>query len=287
MSDERYLPGPAAPTRGGTTLMIVAVVAIALLASATLTISGAGFELMTMATVAAIWGFVLFGGVMVWFLWTAHRFYAATDAALVALGRGELERAAEVWSAWEATRAPEMVRAQAAHNLGWTVIRQGQPRRAIQILGSNDRRRRAGLTSASLAATTAQDLSLCHSLIGELEAAEAWFDESERRRRTKAPATFGAMRAFTRAVLDCRAGRAKDAARELRDGWAEIESTAPTELLRPMRVVRAFATAGGAAKKAGDLGSLRPAYAREFDFLGVEWPEMAAFLAAHDLATKT
>jgi hypothetical protein len=268
--------------------MILVVVGIAVVASVSLTILGVAIEPVTMLTVAGICGFVAFTGFMGWFLWSANRFYADTDDALIALGRGDLESAAKVWSGWEARRAPEMVCASAAHNLGWTAIRQGDPRRAIEILGSNDLRRRGGLASAHLAATTAQDLALCYGLLGNLEAAEAWFAEADRRRTKKAPSTFDAMRAFVRAVVDCRAGRAKEVAGDLRDKWTAFEDVKP-DLLRPMRVVRAFAD----RKTVSDLGSSgpggtrRPAYPGEYDFLGVEWPEMAAFLSSHDLASKT
>jgi hypothetical protein len=32
------------------------------------------------------------------------------------------------------------------------------------------------------------------------------------------------------------------------------------------------------------IAASRPAYPREYAFLGTKWPEMASFLAAHDLA---
>ena len=83
-----------------------------------------------------------------------------------------------------------------------------------------------------------------------------------------------------------RTGRPEDAAKLLDEGWAGYEASVTGDVLRPLRVVRAFAhasgpRAGGVAEAA--LPTLRPAYPGEYAFLGARWPEMAAFLASHEL----
>ena len=58
--------------------------------------------------------------------------------------------------------------------------------------------------------------------------------------------------------------------------------------LRPIRVLRAFAIAAGGVREAGSasaiIAGMRPTYPHELAFLGAAWPEMAAFLASHELA---
>lgn len=46
--------------------------------------------------------------------------------------------------------------------------------------------------------------------------------------------------------------------------------------------------AAAGPREAGAAASLvsRPAYPGEYDWLAVEWPELAAFLATHDLAAR-
>jgi hypothetical protein len=61
------------------------------------------------------------------------------------------------------------------------------------------------------------------------------------------------------------------------------------ETLRLMRVIRAFACAAADGPRNQGLvervlGDMKPRYQREFAFLGDSWPEMATFLAAHQLS---
>lgn len=96
------------------------------------------------------------------------------------------------------------------------------------------------------------------------------------------------MMALLRAVIDCRRGRAADAMVSLEHAWNEYEAAMTGEILRMMRVVRAFACAAGEGPRHQGqvervLGDLRPRYAHEFVFLGGAWPEMAAFFAANQL----
>lgn len=97
------------------------------------------------------------------------------------------------------------------------------------------------------------------------------------------------MTTFSRAALHCRAGRFDDAVRLLDERWASCEGALTGGTLRPLRVLRGFAIASSNPRNAGlaevALATSRPSFPGEYDFLGVEWPELAAFLAAHDLAS--
>ncbi|HEY4244064.1 MAG TPA: hypothetical protein VGM88_29830 [Kofleriaceae bacterium] len=92
---------------------------------------------------------------------------------------------------------------------------------------------------------------------------------------------FPAIAVLVRAILDCRSDRAPDAARLLAERWGDCEARVTGQQLRLFRVVRAFAT-GAATER--ELAALAPAWDGEHAYLGATWPEMAAFLASHDLA---
>jgi hypothetical protein len=132
------------------------------------------------------------------------------------------------------------------------------------------------------------DLALYHALQGDTAAAEQWMTKAEQRCHLLTGASMAAMKAYTRAVLDCRAGKHEDAARQLDERWAEYEGMADGAVLRPLRIVRAFAVAASGPRSAGVAGAMialsRPGYPGEYDFLGVAWPEMAVFLASHGLS---
>lgn len=217
----------------------------------------------------------------------AIRFIPENAKASAALARGDLKVARDIlWQSAERTSSSQ-VSAIARHNLGWTLMRQGELQQAIDVLTDNEERNQAALKSARMYPTSAVDLALDYGLLGDLEAAEKWMTEVERRATALSNPTFPAMKAFARAVLDCRAGRCSDAARMLDERWAEYEATLTGETLRPLRIVRAFAIAAEGPRNAGmaetAIAMARPAYPGEYDFLGVAWPEMELFLASHQL----
>lgn len=136
--------------------------------------------------------------------------------------------------------------------------------------------------------TTRADLALCYALLGKLDDAETWCAKAQEPMKGGALPTFPAMLAIVRAVIDCRRGRAAEAMASLEDTWAQHEATMTGELLRMMRVLRAFACAAADGPRNQGrvervLGDMKPRYERELAFLGGAWPEMAAFLSAHDL----
>jgi hypothetical protein len=95
------------------------------------------------------------------------------------------------------------------------------------------------------------------------------------------------MKDLARAVVDCRAERSTIAAAMLDEQWKVYEASLPGRTTRLIRIVRAFAHAATGARNAGAadimLMGLRPSHPGEFEFLGVAWPEMRAFLVTHDL----
>ena len=209
-------------------------------------------------------------------------------AGLAALARGDLKRAHDTFWAWaERTQVPSIA-ALARHNLAWTLMRQGNLPQAIAVATDNDDRNSGVMTEIGLFPMSGADLALYHALQGDTVAAEQWMTKTEQRSRLLTVTSTAAMKAYARAVLDCRAGKHEDAARQLDEHWAEYEAMSDGAVLRPLRIVRAFAIAASGPRSAGIADTMialsRPVYPGEYDFLGVAWPEMAAFLASHGLS---
>jgi len=211
----------------------------------------------------------------------ARAFHAANKDAYAALGAGDFAAAKQTWSAWAGSPMPRIA-ALANHNLAWTQIREGDLDKAIATLDANEAKRLGALEAIGLSATSAADRALAHTLLDQAKAAETWLDRADARLLAATLPTSGAI-ALARAVWHCRAGRVDVAAKLLDDGWREIESTTTGDVLRPLRIVRAFARAAAGPREPA-LETPRPAYPGEYTFLGAKWPEMAAFLAARELS---
>lgn len=216
-----------------------------------------------------------------------RRFNLANQAATNALARGELAAARETFTHWAQTTRVPAISALARHNLAWTLVRQGQLEQAIAVFTDNEAHNAKAIRSNNLGALSAADLALAYALANQLADAERWLRDSEARVEPGHSPSLPGMRAFARAVIDCRSDRAAEAARALDEGWAEHEAILQGSTVRPLRVIRAFAHAAAGPRSAGiaeaTIASSRPAYPSEYSFLGVAWPEMAAFLASHDL----
>ncbi len=223
-------------------------------------------------------------GVVMWNVRIVRRFNAANNVALAALHRGEFATARRTFEQW-ATAGHKRAALVATHNLGWTMMRQGELESARELLMTNDRQ----LTrDHAVVAVSALDIALISGLLGELDVATKWLGVVEDRVRGESPDTsFEPMVAFARAVVLCRSGASAEALKMLDERWAEREIAAKGEVMRPLRVVRAFAMATADTRNAGmaeaALQLSKPAYPDEYTFLGRAWPEMRAFLAANNL----
>jgi hypothetical protein len=216
-----------------------------------------------------------------------RRFVVDIDRGITALVRGDLNEAHDVFQDWaeQATLAP--MAALARHNLAWTVMRQGDIQHSANLSTHNRAHHKAALRRIGMLAICNVDIALCEALLGRLDTAETELADVDNHEAIRTPGTLPAMKAMVRAVIDCRSGRGEDAARVLQEHWSEYEGALTGETLRPIRIVRAFAIAASGPRNAGQaetlLSSARPAYPGEYAFLGVAWPEMASFLAAHQL----
>jgi tetratricopeptide (TPR) repeat protein len=208
----------------------------------------------------------------------ARKFVDESADAMAAIARGDLPKAKQIFERWLDAKSPQ-VQSAAQHGLVIVLMRQSQLEQALDVL--TKARDRESLTPPS--AVTATDFASCYALAGDLESAQSWLGKAaEREAHTRA--MFPALTAFPRAVLACRQGRSADAARMLDEHWSDFEAMLNGQSVRILRVVRAFAHAKASARDAADaLANAKPAYPGEYAFLGVSWPEMAAFLASHEL----
>ncbi len=248
------------------------------------------FEAITVAQ-AAIVSAIL---VVVWFVgylalasFGTRRFNAVSMTAIGMLSRGEIDKAAETWSPWtRGLTVPAVIRAAALHNVAWTILRRGQLREALEKFAANERANLKWLRAIHMHGVSAMDRGLCSALLGDLDAARHALAEGAMR-SDRPHQSLPVMQSFVESVIACRDGRAANAARALAERWSEYENLATGDVVRPLRVVRAFAIAAEGPRSAGQVETLvamvRPSYPTEYEFLAVGWPEMAAFLASHGL----
>ncbi len=212
-----------------------------------------------------------------------------TYDGVAALSRGQLQLAHDTFFRCAEEARFGRIATLARDQLAWTLMRQCELATAIEVAANNEQNFESALREMSMWATSAAKLVIYNALLGRVDEAEAFWTKLEQRGHEPSQPSAPAMRTFARGLLDCRQGRASTAATLLDEKWSELEAFLAGETLRPLRVVRAFAHAAADARNAGIaeslLASARPVYAGEFTFLGVAWPEMQQFLAAHGLAS--
>ncbi len=220
-----------------------------------------------------------------------RRFAAENNAAIAMLVRGEHQRAHAVFWAWaERTRMP-YVNAVARYNVATVLVHRGELEHAIETYIDSEVHFEKALKRAALYRTSAVEIAYAYALLGNTDKATEWLKHADDRKNAHPTMpSFVAQNVSARALLECRSGRPAEAARLLDDSWNECEALLAGASLRSLRVIRAFAQATADVRNAGvaerTLSDMRPAYDGEFDFLGVAWPEMAAFLAAHQLTKR-
>lgn len=237
---------------------------------------------------------ILFVGSFAYFSWVARRakrFYVANSAAVELLKRGELEAAHQRFDMLMRERGvPEELQRVARFNLAWTqlLLEQIEDAHTNLMQVETERRSRPAVALDGIISTR---LAYVHALSGELTEARRWLELS-RARAEEPVADATSMRAWlvtTQAIVDCRGGDPGRALSELDARWLELENSLTGELLRPLRVLRAFARQS--AEPGGDssvidaqLQVLRGLPTRELAHLGTRWPQMRAFLAQQRLA---
>ena len=164
-------------------------------------------------------------------------------------------------------------------NLGMTLLRLADVRGALGAFAAAERgggRRGRSMLGAAVAAS----LALCDALLGDLEAAEAWALEA--RRRVQRPGHVSRLHLVAEAIALERRGHDEAAARRLAESWGEIELTTTADLMRGIRLVRAYVVerAGGTAGEVEALlAGARPFRPGEYAWLSAGWKEMEVWAA--------
>jgi tetratricopeptide (TPR) repeat protein len=139
-----------------------------------------------------------------------------------------------------------------------------------------------GASLCGLRASAAGHLALCYALAGQPEAALAWVEESQSVLRGGLDEHLGLV---ARAVVWAKEGKLEEARDRLLGSWFDFD-TLTARSARVMRVLLAFTLEGLGEKDRADellLAIVDFAHVGEFDFFGVGWPAMRAFLGERDL----
>jgi len=218
----------------------------------------------------------------------ARRYNRVAQPGHLALTAGDATTAHREFSEARARiRWPGFLRRLGDYNRAFALIREGQLDLAIELLSDLDRR--GGVLN--LDGAVAGALALAHALAGNVDLATDWLAETRRRYRhytasgIRVPAFAFVL---SEAAVELRAGEAETVRRRLDDQWTQLENSVTGNILRPMRVLRAFAlaqTAGvrEAAVVDSMLAALRGSSTHDIQYLGVAWPEMKTFIASHGL----
>ena len=213
---------------------------------------------------------------------------AKLEPGLLALADGDLGRAADVFAAVAREYRKQATYAAVAKlSLATALMRQGELQPAIEA--SIEVERAPGLVfGADARIMAATHLGLLYALRGQLDAATRWCDDARRRMARgghNSRTHVAALLRVAELMVLARAGQREDAMRAYDRDIKRLEEALSVTALRKAWLVRAFV-----ASADGTRGSVEPwlTQARggrkgELAWLGVDWPELRAFIDAHDL----
>jgi hypothetical protein len=237
-------------------------------------------------------GVLLLVGILSWQFGAARRFNLRAWAANEELAKRHPGRAAELYGEL-ATRSGGrlQMRAVALFNRGIALLNAGDAAGAVGALLGADRTK--PVVNPGLRQRTATELARAFAIGGDLAKAERWLDEARARESSEhGPLETAGRTAIVEATLRCRQGRFDDALAALERDWVGIEHYSPLPALWDAWLLRAFALASTRGPR--DSGAVEPwlrlvrgtARPGAFDWMTARWPELATFIATHDLAVK-
>src|SRR5262249_12569631 len=150
-------------------------------------------------------------------------------------------------------------------------------------------RSRALLLGSGVRVRIATHTAFLQALSGEIALSERWVGEARMRiaKNKEDRMMHAASLALAEATLSCRRGEHTAAVKRLDEVWLEMRASMNADTFRVVEIVRAFAEAQGGVRASNTaverLVRVEPVMKGEFSYLGVKWPEMKAFLEAHDL----
>lgn len=154
-----------------------------------------------------------------------------------------------------------------------------QIERSRTLLGGTGVRVRLASLTALLYALKGHDLPLAIHWAGHARSRIAKNREDR--------LALSAQLVLAEATIAARSGDHQGAVKLLDGRWLELRYALNADTMRTVEVVRAFAEAQAGVRAANVVGErlvrIEPITKGEFAFLGVEWPEMKTFMAAHGL----
>ncbi|HEX6836507.1 MAG TPA: hypothetical protein VF334_08030 [Polyangia bacterium] len=211
---------------------------------------------------------------------------AALEPGNLALADGDLGRAADVFAAVaHQYRKQTTYAAVAKLSLSTALMRQGELARATDAAVEVERA--PGLLFGGDVRTMAAiHLGMLYALRGELDAAGRWCDDARRRLPRGHNRTLSAaLLRIAEILVLARSGKRDDAARALDRDWHRLEEALTVASMRKAWLVRAWCAAADPSRGSVEpwLTMARAGRKGELRWLGAEWPELRAFLDAHDL----
>ena len=204
----------------------------------------------------------------------------------VALADGDLGRAGEIFAAVAREYRKQTTYAAVARlSLSTALMRQGELQRAIDA--AIEVERAPGLLFGGDVRTMAAiHLGMLYALRGDVDAATRWCDDARRRLpRGQQRTLTAALLRLAEVLVLARAGKRDDAARALDRDWHRLEEALTVSSMRKAWLVRAWCAAADGARGSVEpwLTMARAGRKGELRWVGADWPELCAFLDAHDL----
>jgi hypothetical protein len=217
-------------------------------------------------------------------------FNEGVNAAMLALADGDLEQARRHFAELvEKNRGNQHVH-NARVNLAWTLQRMGRFDEEREVLLALERT--PGLLFASEHRLYAAAYLARHfALSGDLERAQAWLEDAQRRRdRIGHVALFLlAQLRIIEALLLARRDQHAQALAILEKDWPRLEAALTTVVLKHVLVLRAYLIAGAGGVRDQGLSAqwvakVRPFRTDEIAYLWEGWPALRQWAEANQLA---
>ena len=216
-------------------------------------------------------------------------FTLVQEPGRLAMAQAHFSEAAEKFRATLPAFAKQPTyRTLATMNVAEALLRAGDFDGALTACAEIERQRTMLLGSGPrtyLAVVTA----FLYALRGDLTLAETWTENARARIARNREERMGsaARLCMAEAVVAARKGDPTGAIAILDKSWDELRFVLTADTLRVVEVIRAFAEAQGGLRESNTMAErlvrIEPVRRGEFAFLGAEWPEMKAYLAAHGL----
>lgn len=211
---------------------------------------------------------------------------AELEPGHLALADGDLGRAVEIFAAVANHHRKQTTYAAVARlSLSTALMRQGELAKATDA--AIEVERAPGLLFGGDVRTMAAiHLGMLYALRGQLDAATRWCDDARRRLpRGQNRTLSAALLRLAEILVLARSDKRDDAARALDRDWHRLEEALTVASMRKAWLVRAWCAAADPSRGSVEpwLTMARAGRKGELRWLGAGWPELRAFVDAHDL----